>query len=81
VYDAVTVGVGVKDNAAMIRTASAVSATAVNVAGMSLVGEGVCVGVSEGVNVTVGVDEGVCVGVSVGVKVNVGVEDGVNVGV
>ena len=72
-----SVGVGVNDNAAMIRSASAVSATDVNVAGISLVGEGVSVGVREGVNVAVGVEEGVCVGVSVAVRVNVGVGDGV----
>ena len=58
-------GVGVNDNAAMTRTASAVSATAVKVAGTS------------GVNVAVGVDEGVKVGVLEGVRVNVGVSDGV----
>ena len=68
-------GVGVNDNAAMIRTASAVSATDVKVAGISSVGEGVRVGVLEGVNVIVGVDDGVCV------KVFVGVDDGVCVGV
>ncbi|PWB74853.1 MAG: hypothetical protein C3F07_06715 [Anaerolineales bacterium] len=65
----------------MTRSASAVRAMDVIVAFRSIVGEGVWLGVCEGVKVAVGVNEGVWLGVRVGVNVNVGVDDGVWVGV
>jgi len=77
VFEGVIVAVGVLDNAIIICLASAVRATDVRVAFISLVGVGVLLGVCVGVNVNVGVFDGVCVGVFDGVIVNVGVDDGV----